>query len=127
MLYHCDNLVHARINIFLMAQAFLFVAFVSTGADPLAKALIAVLGMISTFCYWYAIARMHKVVEVLKEAFADTCPLFNANPALRSHPCLLEVRLPHTRSMTGDGPTSDGCRHTSFLSGLFHLSLSGYG
>ena len=76
MFYHCDTLVHTRLNIFLAAQAFLFLAFTRNETIALPNWWIPILGIIFTVSYWYAIARMERTVSSLKEQFRKTCKLF---------------------------------------------------
>jgi hypothetical protein len=73
---HCDNLVHARLNTFFVAQAFLFVAFMSNRTSVLPNQWIAFLGVVFTFAYWIAVTRMEATVAALKEEFRKVCPRF---------------------------------------------------
>jgi len=94
MFYHCDTLVHSRLNIFFVAQAFLFMAFMNNNEAYLSSLWIAVLGLVFTLSYWLAIARMERTVSFLKQEFQKTCRLFECqtNPLVnRLRP--IELRL----------------------------------
>ena len=76
-LFHADNIIHNRINLFFVAESIFFAAFVSTPKHEfLLKILLCVLGLVFTGSLWYAIARMKKCFEFLANKVVESQPTY---------------------------------------------------
>lgn len=101
MLRHADSMLHMRINYFLIAEGILLAAF-SASWDrtevPLLSRLVAILALVVTFSFWYAIARMDQALAFLKSVFVQLCPLYAFQGGL---PTIPPIRQEGVRRISG--------------------------
>ena len=114
--HHTDQILHLRINYFLVAQAFLFSAIAASwDKQPPLNFVIAGLGLVVTGSFWYAMARMEKALAFLCEVFEGICPLYGGQRAAGGLPAQQESRWWH--------PGSFGSSYT-YLIRLVPLSIA---
>ena len=73
VLFHIDQLAHQRINFFLAAEAVFFTAF---AAERDFRPALSALGFVSTFCFWYAVARLNFGLSFLERAVKESDPRY---------------------------------------------------